>query len=130
MGSSRKVSERVSKLITPLSDAELKAWTAQFPAQRYRQGEELFYRDHFPCGVFVIQSGALDLYFDKRSKTPPHRVGPGCVVGLRLFRQDASYPASAIVAEELHASFVGRSIVVEWLEKKSSLLPKAFRDQE
>lgn len=129
VGSSRKSAERLSKLITPLSDAELKAWIAQFPAHRYRPGEEIFYRDHFPCGVFVIQAGSLDLFFDKRSKPPPHRIGPGCVVGLPLFREDAPYPASAIVAEELHASFIGRSVVVEWIEKNSPSLPKAFRDE-
>ncbi len=126
MGISKRQSERLSKLLITLTDEQLKSWKEILPPRKYAAGSVLFYRDHHPYGVYVIHSGHVDLFLDKRSKKPPHPAESRQTIGLPLFAVDEPYPASGVVGSEVLASFASRSLVQQWIREKNPILPEQF----
>lgn len=130
MAISKRQSERLAKILISLSTEEAKKWKEALPPRKYAAGSVLFYRDHHPYGVYVIHSGHVDLFLDKRSKKPPHPAETNQSIGLPLFAMDEPYPASGVVGSEVLASFASRSLIQKWIRERNPLIPERFWDLE
>lgn len=130
MGISKRQSERLAKLLISLTDEEAQRWKEALPPRKYAAGSVLFYRDHHPYGVYVIHTGRVDLFLDKRSKKPPHPADSNQTIGLPLFALEEPYPASGVVASDMLASFASRSLIQQWIREKNPILPERFWELE
>ncbi len=97
---------------------ELAAWRKKFPPSTYRPGQVLFYRGHFPYGVLIIYSGTADLRTRESDPRSPIRVGPNMLLGLSYVLRGEPYPLTAVVTEELEASFIERTLIADWARNR------------
>ncbi|MFH1262742.1 MAG: cyclic nucleotide-binding domain-containing protein [Pseudomonadota bacterium] len=104
-------------LVLSIDPKDAVRWKKRIPPTHFSPGQVLFYRGHLPYGVLVIYSGLADLRLrvsdPKRSRS---RVGPNTVLGLRNVLREEPYPLTAVVLEEIEASFVEKTVLSEWLE--------------
>ena len=105
----------------------LAKWKEKFPPARYAQGNVLFYRGHYPYGVFVFFSGKIDLKLSEESDHTMIEVRPGSALGLGSAIVDRPYPLTAIAATNVMASFVSKQTLKGWIRKKEGFFPKEVR---
>jgi CRP-like cAMP-binding protein len=104
--------------ILPRDAATLKK---RVPPTKYLAGQVLFYRGHLPYGVLIVYSGRADLRLRESDQKAPIRVGPNTVVGLPYVLNEEPYPLTAIVVEDLEASFIEKTLLSAWAKEKNSL---------
>ncbi|MFH1016928.1 MAG: cyclic nucleotide-binding domain-containing protein [Pseudomonadota bacterium] len=97
-------------------------WRGKLPPGEYRKGQVLFYQGHYPYGVFLIHSGRLELLDHQREVLLPFDLGKGMLIGYELLQTEEPYPYTGIVAENLQASFLDKTLFFDWLSRRSPLV--------
>jgi hypothetical protein len=99
-------------------------WKKRVPPSRFAAGQVLFYRGHLPYGIWVVHSGAATLQ-PRRSDShkPSLQVGRNTILGLSNIIKEEPYPLTAVVVEEIEASFVEKSLLSIWMKDETAIPP-------
>jgi CRP-like cAMP-binding protein len=107
----------------PLDQKSSAKWCRKVSPNDYLPGSILFYRGHLPYGVFVIHSGAVELRVSEKDDRSAIPAGPDTMIGLSSLIAGKPYPVCAVVVEKTVASFVGKTVLLDWIKKKDPFLP-------
>lgn len=85
----------------------------------YRKGQNLFYEESKPLGIFCINQGKIKLY--KTGHDGKEQIirfaQPGDIIGYRALIAEENYSASAMAIEDVVACFIPSEIFMEVLDK-------------
>lgn len=74
------------------------------------QGQALFYQGHYPCGVYVVTSGIVELWRDGApAETPASTVKHNHPIGMDLLAEEKPYPYTAVVSQNMSGFFISKS---------------------
>lgn len=104
--------------VKPITPREAAAWRRKYPPIRFRPGQVLFYRGHLPYGILIVHSGSADLRTRETDRKVRFRVGPNNVLGLANLADEEPYSRTAVVVEEMEASFVGKTAIRDWIRDR------------
>ena len=99
---------------------EATAWKKRVPPIHYSAGQVLFYRGHLPYGIMIIHSGSADLRLRETDLKTHIRIGPNTVLGLPNVLKEQPYSRTAVVVEDLEASFIEKTLVSEWTKTRDA----------
>lgn len=77
----------------------------------YKQGQVLFYQDHFPYGAFIILSGEVNLVRKQKGTKDVMRAPSSMPIGIDFIYDGSVYPYSAIAKTRCQACFIPKSVL-------------------
>jgi len=95
------IQDQISRL---MKTAELQIW---------KKDQVIFYADHKPLGLYLVESGQIAMEFPNQSKKKQILISnKHCILGLDFLLADIPYPFSARAVSPTQTWFISRHQVV------------------
>lgn len=84
----------------------------------YKEGQELFYQGHDPCGVYWLRHGKVALIQTEMGREHFEEKSPGAILGLEELLKGEVFMYTARAVTDCKICFMPKIAFLDWLEGK------------
>jgi CRP-like cAMP-binding protein len=100
-----------------LERKEVLFWMSYGTLEEFPKGSVLFYRDHFPIGLYILFEGAIDVnYMNARKRRQIHITEP-VMLGLNYLLHTTPYNHSVEITDSSKIIFIPKKKIISEIQK-------------